>query len=141
MFSYPDAARYRVGTNYQQLPCNAAISPVYNPYQRDGPGSINGNYGADPDYVRSSLKPIRLGPRDIAHDKWVGQVAAYTSEVNHDDFVQSRDLWHLLAKQDGQQDVLVSNVAGHLKKAIPEVQSKTLGENAPHSRYIFWLRG
>ena len=50
MFSYPDAARYRVGPNYQQLPCNKARSPVYSPYQRDGPSTINGNYGGDPDY-------------------------------------------------------------------------------------------
>lgn len=49
MFSYPDAARYRVGPNYQQIPCNKA-KYVYSPYQRDGPGCINGNYGSDPDY-------------------------------------------------------------------------------------------
>jgi catalase len=49
MFSYPDAARYRIGPNYQQLPCNRALH-VYSPYQRDGPMRIDGNYGADPDY-------------------------------------------------------------------------------------------
>jgi catalase len=51
MFSYPDAARYRVGPNYQQLPCNRALN-VYSPYQRDGPMRIDGNYGSDPDYGR-----------------------------------------------------------------------------------------
>lgn len=49
MFSYPDAARYRVGPNYQQLPCNRPLS-VYSPYQRDGPMRLDGNYGSDPDY-------------------------------------------------------------------------------------------
>jgi len=48
MVSYPDAQRYRLGANYQQLPCNKPLSTVYSPYQRDGAGSINGNYGPDP---------------------------------------------------------------------------------------------
>jgi len=126
MFSYPDAARYRLGVNYQQLPCNVPISPVYNPYQRDGPGTINGNYGADPDYVRSSLKPLRQGPKDIAHDEWTGRVTAFTSEVTDDDFVQARDLWHILAKHDGEQENFLANVTGHLKKAIPRVRSETI---------------
>jgi catalase len=49
MFSYPDAARYRVGPNYQQLPPNKA-KYVYSPYQRDGPMRMDGNYGGEPDY-------------------------------------------------------------------------------------------
>jgi catalase len=57
MFSYPDAARYRLGPNYQQIPCNMPISTVYSPYQRDGPGSVNGNYGADPGRYGLHLLP------------------------------------------------------------------------------------
>lgn len=58
MFSYPDAARYRIGPNYQQLPCNAAKN-VYSPYQRDGPMRMDGNYGADPDYGKFQLPSPR----------------------------------------------------------------------------------
>jgi catalase len=36
MFSYTDAARYRLGANYQQLPSNKALSELYSRYQRDG---------------------------------------------------------------------------------------------------------
>ncbi|KAG7406197.1 Peroxisomal catalase [Fusarium oxysporum f. sp. rapae] len=49
MFSYSDAAGYRVGPNYQQLPCNRPLD-AYSPYQRDGPMRLDGNYGSDPDY-------------------------------------------------------------------------------------------
>ena len=49
MFSYPDAARYRIGPNYQQLPCNKALH-VYSPYQRDGPMHMDRNYDGDPNY-------------------------------------------------------------------------------------------
>lgn len=55
MFSYPDAARYRVGPNYQQLHPNKA-KHVYCPYQRDGPMRVDGNYGADPHYGKPPKK-------------------------------------------------------------------------------------
>ena len=35
VFSYPDAQRYRVGTNYNEIPVNAPKSPVHN-YSQDG---------------------------------------------------------------------------------------------------------
>lgn len=57
MFSYPDAARYRIGPNYQQLPCNKPLK-VYSPYQRDGAMRVDGNYGSDPDYGTLSIPPF-----------------------------------------------------------------------------------
>ncbi|KAH7626030.1 catalase-like domain-containing protein [Sordaria sp. MPI-SDFR-AT-0083] len=105
MFSYPDAAHYRVGPNYQQLPCNRALH-VYSPYQRDGPMRVDGNYGGDPDYVWSSFRsmrlgPMRLGPPDVAHDEWAG-------------------------KETGEDKRFAKNVAAHVGKALPEVQKKTV---------------
>lgn len=125
MFSYPDAARYRVGPNYQQLPCNRA-KYVYSPYQRDGPMRIDGNYGADPDYVRSSFRTVSSGgPTDVAHDEWVGKVANYTSAVTDEDFEQPRDLWKLY-KEWEQDQVLIFNLSGHMKKALPQVQKEAI---------------
>ena len=63
MFAYPDAARYRLGVNYQQLPSNRAHVKVYNPYERDGRARIDGNYGGDPDYIRSEIRPVRVASR------------------------------------------------------------------------------
>lgn len=57
LFAYPDAARYRLGVNYQQLATNTAKSQVYCPFQRDGFINFSDNYGADPNYVGSSLQP------------------------------------------------------------------------------------
>ncbi|KAH7015813.1 catalase-like domain-containing protein [Ilyonectria destructans] len=127
MFAYPDAARYRLGVNYQHLPCNRPVCPVYNPYQRDGFMNATENYGADPNYVRSSLKPIKFqgtvganGNAAGGHQQWVaGAINSYTSELTDDDFAQPRAFWNLLAKQEGQQEHLVNNVAGHLGSADP----------------------
>jgi catalase len=125
MFSYPDAQRYRLGVNYQQLPTNAPISAVYSPYQRDGAANFRGNYGPDPNYVRSSLRPVSLGKADPVHDQWVGKVAAYTSEVTDEDFVQPREFWKVFEKT-GQDKKFVHNVSGHLKDARVDVQKEAI---------------
>ncbi|OIW30785.1 catalase-domain-containing protein [Coniochaeta ligniaria NRRL 30616] len=132
-FAYPDAARYRLGANYQQLPCNRALCPVYSPYQRDGASTINGNYGADPNYVRSALKavafrqPVADDSGKKHHDVWtMGCVADYASQVTDEDFVQARMFWEgVLGAQEGQKEVLVGNVAAHLGRAKPVVWEAT----------------
>ena len=45
MFAYPDAARYRLGVNYQFLPTNSPRSEVYCPTERDGFMNFTENYG------------------------------------------------------------------------------------------------
>ena len=127
LFAYPDAARYRLGTNYQQLPTNAAKAPVYCPFQRDGLMNFSDNYGADPNYVGSSLKPTKfyqdvkgVGPKTISvlteHEKWVGEVANFTTHVTDEDFVQPAALWKVIKKEPGHQERFFGNVAVHLSQ-------------------------
>jgi catalase len=132
MFAYPDAARYRLGVNYQQLPSNAPKSPVYTPYERDGFATTGSNYGGDPNYVNSSLKRVnfkgKIGANGASyqHEEWVGKVCGFTSEVTDEDFVQAKMLWDIMGKEEGAQERFVYNVSGHLKDALPRVQEKTL---------------
>lgn len=136
MFAYPDAARYRLGVNYQQLPCNAPISPVYSPYQRDGASRHDINYGDDPNYVNASLKKINFkgnrGANAVSdggkHDEWVaGKVQGYTSEVKDEDFEQPREFWKTLGRSGpNEQRDLVNNICCHLGKAIPRVQKEAV---------------
>ncbi|KAF2101035.1 putative catalase [Rhizodiscina lignyota] len=128
MFAYPDAARYRLGANYQQLPCNHPVSEVYSPYQRDGAFRYASNYGGDPNYVRASVKLVKYkgklganGQADEAHDDWIGRVSAYSSEVTDEDYLQAAALWEVMAK-DNSQDNFVYNVSQHLQSAAPHVQ-------------------
>ncbi|KAK6007410.1 hypothetical protein QM012_004224 [Aureobasidium pullulans] len=122
MFSYPDAARYRLGPNYQQLPCNRPISQVYSPYQRDGPGRMDGNYGADPDYVRSSYTKLSHGSHELAtHEQWVGKVTSASTDVTDKDFEQSRQLWHTMLKEDGGRENFLKNLCPHLGGASDAV--------------------
>ena len=128
MFSYPDAARYRLGTNYQQIPTNAPKSLVYSPFQRDGASLHSQNYGADPNYVGSSLRPIKHLEMNPQHDKWVGDVTSFTSDVTDEDFVQATSLWNVLGRTPGQQDNFVRNLSSHLKGAKPDIQVEAISE-------------
>lgn len=115
MFAYPDAARYRLGANYQQLPSNRAHVKVYNPYERDGRARIDGNYGGDPDYIKSELRPIGLSNRHVipTHEKWTGKVQVYSTGVTEKDFEQPRMLWALIQKE-GTQTQFVKDVCSTL---------------------------
>ncbi|CAG8902110.1 unnamed protein product [Penicillium egyptiacum] len=126
LFAYPDAARYRLGVNYQQLPTNAAKAQVYCPFQRDGRMRLDDNYGGDPNYVGSSIKPTKFyqdvkGSNPVAlslhtdHEKWVGEVSAYTSEITDADFVQPAALWDIICREPGHQDRLIENLVLSIK--------------------------
>jgi catalase len=139
MFAYPDAARYRLGVNYQFLPTNAPRSEVYCPIERDGLMNFTKNYGQDPNYIGTKLKPVkfydsdrseRMGKQDVStantsQKTEINPVTAldhahitapvsFASTVSDKDFEQATALWHVMAKQDGAQLRLVNNVAAHV---------------------------
>jgi len=57
ILSYPDAHRYRLGANYEQLPVNRCPYMVAN-YQRDGLMRLDGNGGSSPNYFPNSFDEI-----------------------------------------------------------------------------------
>lgn len=61
LLSYPDAHRYRLGANYEQIPVNKCPFAVNN-YQRDGFMRIDGNGGSDPNYRPNSFDDIMVDP-------------------------------------------------------------------------------
>jgi catalase len=61
ILSYPDAHRYRLGVNYEQIPVNKCPFAVNN-YQRDGMMRVDGNGGSDPNYSPNSFDDIYEDP-------------------------------------------------------------------------------
>lgn len=56
VLSYPDAHRYRIGTNYHQVPVNQPKgAKQVNTYQRDGSMRVDGNGGNRADYEPNSF--------------------------------------------------------------------------------------
>lgn len=139
LFAYPDAARYRLGVDYQQLPTNSAKSEVYCPFQRDGLMRFDGNYGGDPNYVSSSIQPTKfyqdvkglsaaqLSPH-TDHEKRAGKVLAYTSEITDKVFVQPRALWEVIGREPVHQNRLIDNLVSTVKDVkYPELRKAVYG--------------
>ncbi|BEP16320.1 catalase [Acidothermaceae bacterium B102] len=123
LFSYSDAHRYRIGTNYAQLPVNAPVSPV-NSYAKDGAMRYAFNGPATPVYAPNSSG----GPTADAatYDDGAGWNAggemvhaAYTLHVEDDDWGQAGTLVRQVM-DDAARQRLVSNVSGHLLNGVTE---------------------
>ena len=121
MFSYPDAHRYRIGANYNQLPVNAPISPLHS-YSKDG--AMRYNKVSDPVYAPNSKGgPAADSARYGEPAGWQtdGQMvhAAYTLHAEDDDWGQARTLVREVF-DDGERDRLVANIVGHLLDGVTE---------------------
>src|SRR5689334_19295138 len=126
MFAYPDASRYRLGANYQQLPTNLPLAPVYTPMQRDGAFSFRGNYGPDPNYVRSTLRPLEYKKRSEGsegHDRWVeGRVEMFSSVMTDEDYVQAKGMWDVFARTEGAQESFVSFIFSFFSSLVDDFE-------------------
>jgi catalase len=121
LFSYPDAHRARIGTNYNQLPVNAPVAPV-NSYSKDG----NMRYvkASDPVYAPNSKGgPSADAARYGEPAGWYtdGDMvrAAYTLHAEDDDWGQARTLVRQVM-DDAARERLVSNIVGHLLDGVSE---------------------
>jgi len=96
IFSYPDAQRYRVGTNYAQLPINAPLSPVNN-YSQDGSQRHYYNAPTEPNYAPNSLGGPVADPAAAGEGAWEGDGtllrAAATLRSEDSDFGQAGTLY------------------------------------------------
>ncbi|TAQ89519.1 hypothetical protein B7494_g2189 [Chlorociboria aeruginascens] len=124
LFSYADSQRHRLGVNYQQIPVNRPLH-ANNPFQRDGPMAVNGNYGSKPNYP-SSFEPLAPTTAYTPIDEqWSGHATNFQFQVGDQDYVQANALWEVLGRTTGQQDNFVYNVSAHLKDADEAVRWRT----------------
>ncbi|CAM9024557.1 unnamed protein product [Wickerhamomyces anomalus] len=130
LFSYPDTHRHRLGTNYAQIPVNCPYANTFNPIIRDGAMTVNGNYGAAPNYLSTISNPVQYTPQPKVNyqqnqEVWTGPAQPFHWKVEGDiDYVQARALYKVLGKQPGQQRNLAHNISVHVAGAIPSVQDR-----------------
>ena len=99
--SYPDAHRYRIGANYQQLPVNQPRCPVMH-YQRDGAMST-GYGGSSPNYYPNSDQNT---PKEASEYREPGlplenaMADRYDSREGHDDYTQAGNLWRIFPEDE-----------------------------------------
>ncbi len=141
LLAYPDAQRYRVGTNHQQLPVNAPQCPV-NHYQRDGEmaGMVKcpvtgqaANQGSGAHFYPNDRaaegapvpKPsVMEPPMPLEEDAWTG----YHDSYDEDNFTQAGELFRIMS--DDQKDQLAGNIAGGLSQATESAQERMLAQYA-----------
>jgi catalase len=120
LFSYADTHRYRIGTNYKQLPVNAPQSPVHS-YNKDGSMRYRHN-GHQPVYVPNSYGGPQADPQRYGEpNDWFvsGEImrSAYVPHAEDDDFIQARNLYrHVMSRTT--RDHLVRNIVGHLSQGV-----------------------
>lgn len=113
LLSYPDAHRYRLGANYEQIPVNRCPFAVNN-YQRDGAMRVDGNGGSAPNYFPNSFDSI-VADDSYKNPSWdLGTSLAdwydRNAEGENDHFTQPGNLFRLM--NDEQKANTINNIVG-----------------------------
>lgn len=117
ILSYPDAHRYRLGVNYEQLPVNRCPFAVNN-YERDGSMRLDGNGGSSPNYFPNSFDNIKPSAEyrqpAMELDSNVADWYDRNGEGENDHYTQPGIFYReTLSEQDKKS--LVSNIVGSMQ--------------------------
>ncbi|MEO6793233.1 MAG: catalase [Mycobacterium sp.] len=119
-FSYADAHRARIGTNYSQLPVNAPKVDVHS-YSKDG--AMRFHLASDPVYAPNSMGGPKADPARAAEVRWHadGELVrqAYTLREDDDDFGQAGALVRNVM-DDAARKRLAANIIGHVSDGVTE---------------------
>lgn len=112
LLSYPDAHRYRLGVNYEQLPVNRCPFAVAN-YQRDGFMRADGNGGSSANYWPNSFDDMAIDPNykepALALESTVADWYDRNAPGEDDHYTQPGNLFrHVLTDVDRQH--LIHNI-------------------------------
>jgi catalase len=117
LLSYPDAHRYRLGGNYEQIPVNRCPYGVTN-YQRDGQMRIDGNGGRLPNYAPNSFDDVVADPAYKEPAQPLNSLVAdwydRNAEGENDHYTQPGMLFRQ-AMTPEQQLATVQNIVGAMR--------------------------
>jgi len=116
IFAYPDAHRYRLGANYQQIPVNRPVAPA-NHHQRDGYMTVDGNSGSDPNYYPNSFDNIEADKnyREAAMALESDTADYYDRNRNDDDHYSQPGALFRKVMTDSERANTVANLVCALK--------------------------
>jgi len=128
-FSYSDTQRYRVGTNYLQLPINAAKNHVAT-NQRDGsmtytvdvPAGVNPHVNYEP----SSLNgPVEVPQTEVIYEPSYEAARIVRQSIDRtNNFKQAGERFRSF--EEWERVDLVNNLVGALLQATPSIQQKMI---------------
>ena len=115
VFSYPDAQRYRVGTNYNEIPVNAPHAAAVHSYTQDGAVRHGFKPASAPDYAPNSFGGPIADPDRVFEGGWEtdGELihAAATLHSEDSDFGQPGTLYREVF-DDAAKDRFLQTLTG-----------------------------
>ncbi len=133
ILSYPDAHRYRLGVNYEQIPVNKCPYQVEN-YQRDGMMQIGENGRSNPNYRPNSFDEIVV---DETYKEPSTQLESSVSdwfdrnENDDDHFTQPGDLYRK-AMNDTDRKNLATNIISSMSGIVGEKKEEIIMRQICH---------
>lgn len=127
-FSYSDTQRYRVGTNYLQLPINAPKTPVAT-NQRDGHMThyVDLAKGTNPhvNYEPSGLNGLQEAEKSQPdHEPYYAAKLVRKAISRTNVFEQAGERYRSF--EDWERDELISNIVSGLQQCNAEIQKKMI---------------
>ena len=126
VFAYPDAQRYRVGTNYAELPVNRPLSPS-DDYTQDGQVRHGHKPAASPVYTPNSFAGPTADEARAGAGGWESDGAlmrcAASLHTEDDDFGQAGTLYRDVFSDDARsrfRETIAVALAGIRSAAIRE---------------------
>lgn len=115
LLSYPDAQRYRLGVNYEQIPVNKCPYAVTN-YQRDGYMQTDENGGAGANYRPNSFDDIVVDENYKEPSDRIDSIVAdwYDRNEKDDDHYSQPGALYRDALDKTGRDHLISNIVGSM---------------------------
>ena len=114
LLSYPDAHRYRLGVNYEQIPVNKCPFMVAN-YERDGAMRVDGNGESEPNYFPNSFDDVYVDESykepALELDSNIADHYDRNAPGDNDHYTQPGLLFNK-AMNDYDRHNLVSNIVG-----------------------------
>ena len=129
VMSYPDAQRYRVGTNYNEIPVNAPISPV-NSYTQDGAQRHGFKPASAPVYAPNSFGGPVADATAAGEGTWESDGAlvrsAATLHSDDDDFGQAGTLYRTVFSEESKARFLqtITGAVGGVRS--PEIRERAI---------------
>lgn len=111
LFSYPDAHRYRLGTNSHLLEVNRCPFAVNN-YQRDGYMADSSNYKDRPNYYPNSFDNVNSDAayKNFEYELDSNHVANFNRNENDDDHYTQPGLLYTKAMNADDRNALINNI-------------------------------
>ena len=129
-FSYSDTQRYRVGTNYLQLPINRPKVATYTG-QRDGQMAFQVDHAPGQNlhvnYEPTDLGGLKEAPRSGSEYMPMYEGRLVRQKIDRENnFKQAGELWREMTEE--YRTELVNNLAGALASCLPVTQEKRIAQ-------------